>query len=122
MPRKPSTGSSRSSPAPASSAGEETVPLEINLGGDAIPMPLNDVLTTLQRELSRVRDDALLGAPGEVRSMIQGEVSFKIHFRFTPVPALGEGENATIDAILVDASGAHEMTLEGKISPGVEIK
>jgi hypothetical protein len=80
------------------------------------------MLITLQRELSRVRDASMLAAKGECRALIRDDVSFKIHFRFTPVPATGEGDNATIDAILVHASGAHEMTLEGKISPNVELE
>jgi hypothetical protein len=86
------------------------------------PIPLSDVLTTLQRELSRVQDDSLIAAKGQSRAMIREDVSFKITFKFTPVAASGQGDNETIDAILVDDAGKHEMTLEGKISPSVEIE
>lgn len=86
------------------------------------PVPLSDMLLTLQRELSRVQDESMLAAKGESRALIREDVAFKIHFKFTPVAAEGEGDEATIDSILVDEAGVHEMTLEGKISPGVTLE
>ncbi len=86
------------------------------------PIPLSDMLLTLQRELSRVQDEAMLAAKGEARALIREDVAFKIQFKFTPVAAEGEGDDATIDSILVDEEGVHEMTLEGKISPSVTLE
>lgn len=85
------------------------------------PIPLSDVLLTLQRELHRVQQEALLDADGGSYALIREDVSFKMHFHFTPVAAQGEGNDASVDAILVDELGVHEMTLEGKISPDVKI-
>lgn len=85
------------------------------------PVPLSDMLITLQRELSRVNDESMIAAKGESRALITEDVAFKVQFKFTPVPATGEGDEATIDSILVDEEGAHEMVLEGKISTGVEL-
>ncbi|MBC2607316.1 hypothetical protein [Pelagicoccus albus] len=87
-----------------------------------VPVPLSDMLLTLQRELSRVNDESSVAAEGESRALITEDVSFKIQFKFTPVPATGEGDEATIDSILVDEEGAHEMVLEGKISTKVELR
>jgi len=85
---------------------------------DDEPVPLSYMLLTLQRELSRVQDESLIAVKGTARALIREDVSFKIQFKFTPVAA----DDTNIDSILVHAGGAHEMTLEGKISPGVELE
>ncbi|MDA9590013.1 hypothetical protein N9V19_03455 [Opitutales bacterium] len=82
------------------------------------PIPLSDMLSTLQREISRVQDDSLLVLPGSSRALIADDLTFSVQFNFTPVAALTAAENdgvSTFDSILVDAAGAHQMTLTGKL-------
>lgn len=88
------------------------------------PVPLSDMLITLQRELSRVNKESRIAAAGSTRALIMDQVEFDIHFRFTPVAAEGERDDpeSTIDSILVDEEGAHEMNLKGRISTQVELE
>lgn len=88
------------------------------------PVPLSDMLITLQRELSRVNKESRIAAAGTSRALIMDNVEFDVRFRFTPVAAVGDRDDpeATIDSILVDEEGAHEMSLKGRISTQVELE
>ena len=88
------------------------------------PIPLSDMLITLQRELSRVNKESRIAAAGTTRALIMDEVEFDLHFRFTPVAATGDRDDpeATFDSILVDEQGVHEMSLKGRISTQVKLE